>query len=294
MVDNILISIIIPTYNRAHIIGQTIKSLQNQIFKDYEIIVVDDGGKDNTKMVIEEYNDNRIRYYWKENAERGAARNFGAKLAKGKFLNFFDSDDIAYDNHLKTANDFISLNPSIVAFHTSYDWKDTNLKNIGSSVIHIGELNKKIYKNNICSCNNVFIRKQEFDNLKFSEERILSGTEDWLLWLQIACRYSFIGLKNVTSSIIQHDQRSMILASGDSTLARAIVLEHCIYNDEVLCNHHTIIKSAIAEVFFLSALFFSIEKKRTESIKFGLKALKLRPTIVFTKRTLAILKYLIF
>ena len=70
-------SIIIPTYNRAALIGKTLRSVQEQSFKSFEVIVVDDGGKDDTKEVLLGLEDDRICYYWKENGERGAARNFG-------------------------------------------------------------------------------------------------------------------------------------------------------------------------------------------------------------------------
>jgi glycosyltransferase involved in cell wall biosynthesis len=70
-----LFSIIIPTYNRADLIPETIRSVQNQTFKDWECIIVDDGSTDNTKSIIEDLikQDSRIKYVYQENAERSAA-----------------------------------------------------------------------------------------------------------------------------------------------------------------------------------------------------------------------------
>src|SRR5690554_6195096 len=96
-------SIVIPTYNRAEIIGETIQSVINQSFSDFELLIVDDGGTDETDKVVATFPDKRITYFKKENAERGAARNFGANKSKGKYLNFLDSDDLLYPNHLETA-----------------------------------------------------------------------------------------------------------------------------------------------------------------------------------------------
>src|SRR5688572_6318319 len=94
------ISVIIPCYNRASMIGKTIRSLQQQDYNDYEILVIDDGSTDNTEQVINEIADARTSYFKKLNEERAAARNYGAGLAKGSYLNFFDSDDLALPNHL--------------------------------------------------------------------------------------------------------------------------------------------------------------------------------------------------
>jgi glycosyltransferase involved in cell wall biosynthesis len=75
--DTPYFSIIIPSFNRAHLIGHTLQSVLNQTFTSFEVLVVDDGGTDGTKDVVEKLNNGRIRYYKKNNGERGAARNFG-------------------------------------------------------------------------------------------------------------------------------------------------------------------------------------------------------------------------
>ena len=74
---DLLFSVVIPTYNRAGLIGLTIRSFLEQDHKSFEILVVDDGGTDNTKEIISSFNDHRIQYLYKENGERGAARNWG-------------------------------------------------------------------------------------------------------------------------------------------------------------------------------------------------------------------------
>ena len=89
-----LFSIIIPSYNRAHIINRAIQGVLDQTFQDFEIIIIDDGSTDNTNSVIKVYfNDSRIKYLYQENAGVCSARNTGAKLAEGKFLIFLDTDD---------------------------------------------------------------------------------------------------------------------------------------------------------------------------------------------------------
>jgi glycosyltransferase involved in cell wall biosynthesis len=290
IIPEVLFTIIVPTYNREKLIGNTIKSLLGQTFKNYEIIVVDDGGNDGTKELIESFNNACISYYWKENGERGAARNYGARLAKGKYVNFFDSDDIAYKNHLQSAFNYIQLNNDAIIFHTSYDRMNSQMEKISPPVAHTGLLNEKILKNNILSCNNVFIRKQEFDLLKFSENKELSYGEDWLLWIRSSIRHPIIGLSNVTSAIIEHENRSMTKAFGRNVLKSANILTATLQQDRVPKN---IVGKVTAEMYFLASLYYSIERNKREAIKYFYNAFALRPTIIYNKRTLAILKYLI-
>jgi len=103
-------SIIIPTYNRAHTIRRPIDSILAQTFTDWELIIVDDGSTDNTKEIIDGYNDQRIRYVWQENQERSEARNHGISLAKGEWICFQDSDDEYFPDHLQILYDFINGN----------------------------------------------------------------------------------------------------------------------------------------------------------------------------------------
>lgn len=81
--DDPTVSIIIPTYNRARLIGRSIKSVLNQTYQDFEIIVVDDGSTDNTEEVVSSFNDERIRHIRHgENKGEAAARNTGIKAAR--------------------------------------------------------------------------------------------------------------------------------------------------------------------------------------------------------------------
>lgn len=92
--DLVYFSIIIPTYNRAWCIERAMKSVLAQDFRDWEMIIVDDGSTDNTKDIVEEYlSDSRIRYFYKENGGVGSARNLGMEQASGRYLMFLDSDD---------------------------------------------------------------------------------------------------------------------------------------------------------------------------------------------------------
>ena len=102
MENKLFFSVIIPSYNRANIIKNTIKSVQNQLFENWECLIIDDGSTDNTKEVIESISkeDKRVKYIYQLNAERSAARNLGIKNASGEYICFLDSDDFYLENHL--------------------------------------------------------------------------------------------------------------------------------------------------------------------------------------------------
>ncbi len=91
---NPTVSVIIPTYNRANLVSRAIKSVLNQTYQDFEIIVVDDCSEDNTEEIVKSFNDSRIRYIkHKKNKGGSAARNTGIKRARGKYIAFLDDDD---------------------------------------------------------------------------------------------------------------------------------------------------------------------------------------------------------
>jgi glycosyltransferase involved in cell wall biosynthesis len=91
---NPAVSIVLPTYNRASLLGRSIRSVLGQSYTDFELIVIDDGSTDETSGVVAGFRDRRIRYIpLSRNTGAGAARNVGIRMARGKFLAFQDSDD---------------------------------------------------------------------------------------------------------------------------------------------------------------------------------------------------------
>ena len=109
-----IFSIILPTFNRAHMIHEAIKSVFNQTYKNWELIIVDDGSTDKTKEVIDKYieKDKRVRYLYQKNKERSAARNNGIKNAKGDWICFLDSDDIYHTTHIEEFKNLIKQKDS--------------------------------------------------------------------------------------------------------------------------------------------------------------------------------------
>jgi len=139
MLKKPLISIIIPTYNRAHIISDTLNSIIAQSFTNWECIVVDDGSTDNTSEVLSSYikKDNRFRYYKRpENKQKGpcSCRNYGFEISKGDYINFFDSDDLlkpeAYE---KALGCFHEITDAVIMSSALTDFKTGKQININKT-----------------------------------------------------------------------------------------------------------------------------------------------------------------
>lgn len=110
---NVFVSIIMPTYNRGYLIQNAVNSVLEQTHSKWELIIVDDGSKDNTKEIIQKNADHRIRYIRYDN-NQGAnhARNVGLKEAKGDYICFLDSDSMLYENCLQKRISFINKTDS--------------------------------------------------------------------------------------------------------------------------------------------------------------------------------------
>ena len=114
-----LFSIVIPTFNRAHLLSRAIESILAQDFSDWELIVLDDGSSDNTGDIVRLFADVdlRITYHFSENQGAAAARNLGASFTSEKYITFLDSDDEYLPGHLGKRAEILSAQPAIELLH---------------------------------------------------------------------------------------------------------------------------------------------------------------------------------
>ena len=110
-------SIVIPLYNKESYIEKTLKSVLNQTFTHYEIIVINDGSTDDSEATVLEFNDKRIQLYNQKNQGAAVARNLGIEKAKYNYIAFLDADDLWMENHLETLKTLIQDFPSINRLH---------------------------------------------------------------------------------------------------------------------------------------------------------------------------------
>jgi glycosyltransferase involved in cell wall biosynthesis len=246
MVDDPFFSIVVPTYNRGHLIKKTLESLLNQAWSSYEIIVVDDGSTDNTEAMVSALNSPRIHYFKKENAERAAARNYGANKARGRYVNFFDSDDIALPNHLAEAYKVVAENQYPEWFHMGYAIVTPEEEIVKRVDAYKGSTLKAYFTNgNPLSCNGVFLRTDIIKKYNFNEVRQLSGSEDYELWYRLVARYPLHYSNVITSWVVDHESRSVRTMDATKLIARLNLLLHFLRQDDA-------IQSVFKEKFHIS------------------------------------------
>lgn len=287
-------SVIIPTYNRGKMILKTIDSVLNQLEQDFEILVVDDGSTDETKELIKPLKDKRLRYFFKENGERGAARNFGIKQALGHYVTFLDSDDLFYNDHLQVARSFIENNDTKVFFQ-QFEFtneKGTKSPNFEPSARVLNDLLVK--KGNFFACMGVFARREVLLENLFNEDRNLAGSEDYELWLRLAARYPIHYSDKVTSTLIFHEGRSVINVDKNQLIKRKELMLRYLFDDSMFAAKYGSHKSQIyADAYSYISLHLVLAKHYSEGLQFLLKSLGKSARTLFTKRTMAILKRLI-
>jgi len=286
-------SIIIPTYNRAHLIPKTLQSVLAQTDGDFECIIVDDGSTDNSQEVVEALGDARFRYFWKENAERGAARNYGAQQATGKWLNFVDSDDYLHPHHLEVARKNAEKHSDICLFHLGYDIR-VDHKVMLERTYYPAQVNDFIMKEWTLSCNGVFVPRELALQHPFEEDRRLAATEDSLLWIRMAARYPIYADNTITSSVIQHEERSMSTTVGEAFAEKTALFPKVLEADDVFMEKRgRFLPHIRSNLMLLTALYLALGKSKKKAFRYLMQALSIHPGWIFHRRFLGVCKHLL-
>jgi len=289
-------SIIIPTYNRADLIAKTIQSLLNQTYTAFEIIIIDDGSRDNTAEVVQAIRDDRIIYRRVENGERGRARNIGTLQAQGDYVTFIDSDDLTYPNHLAEAARLVEAHHAPEMLHLAYEMQDTTGKVLFRYNQRHGDLRPALLKGNLFSCIGVFLRQDIARAYLFEEDRQLAGTEDWHLWLRLAARFPIYYSNTVTACMINHESRSVLHFDKKQLLNRTNLLIKYLAQDSEFLKFFG--KKALerieAHMYTYIALHSVLARHNADGLQFLVKGIGRNPAELWQRRTLAILKYMAF
>lgn len=204
------VSVIIPFYNRINKLREAIDSVLGQTFRDYEIILIDDGSKVDAKRVINLSNP-KIHYYKQSNQGPASARNHGIQKSQGKYLAFLDSDDLFLPDKLKKQVKIMEQNPKVILSHTSYIvFDDKTGKDIG--VVNSGTFTGKVFPRIMVNCDiatpTVMLRKKSLNNLLFDESKKIG--EDVIFWSEIAKSSKIIGINQPLSRVRQNENSATI------------------------------------------------------------------------------------
>ena len=289
-------SIIIPTYNRAHIIARTIRSVLGQSFADFEIVVIDDGSTDGTGKEIAKIKDERIRYFFKTNEERSIARNTGAEKASGRYLIFLDSDDLMAADHLSEIDSYLgkhSYSPRFIFSGFAVRSPDGKLlyEHIQDGIF---KKEKLLYGNHL-GCSAVTVEAGLFRKHRFNTHPDLILFEDWELWLRLLSDEPLHCLPNGTITMVNHNSRS-VLTTPVKRFIRSV--EHFLESAEKnipMISASTRSRNTLAMgLHSYAALHIAMSghNKKT-AIHYLRKALAHDPRLLFRRRFAGIIKQLI-
>lgn len=194
MSKEVKVSVIIPTYNSAHFIVEAVDSVLAQTFTDFEVLVIDDGSKDNTKELLAEKYGDSIQYFYKDNGGVSKARNFGIEKAKGKYVAFLDSDDAWITEKLEKQISALEKNLENKACYSSFYLCDENLNptGINPSERKADVLTDLLLIGNVVATPSTVIAEKELFQQVGGFDYELSQCADWEMWIRLATKTEFI------------------------------------------------------------------------------------------------------
>lgn len=255
-----IVSVIVPCYNQGIFLEETLLSVLAQNFKNWECILVNDGSTDNTEEICQQYclQDNRFKYFYKENGGLSSSRNFGILKSFGKFILPLDSDD-------KIASNYFSLAVAILE-------NEPNVKIVYGRAKYFGKRKgewlledfsfEKLLATNLIYCSG-FYRRRDYNQTNGYNENMKFGFEDWDFWISI--------LEN-GGDVYKIDEIMFYYRIRHRSMARSLDTDKIKYLRIQLYNNHKIAYSRYLlnpiNSFEYASVFNSFE------YKFGQKLLK--------------------
>ncbi len=283
-----IISIIIPTYNHAQYLERCLKSVEAQTFKKYEILIIDNHSKDNTKKIIDNFSHLPIKYFLIHNYGIYAkSRNLGIKNSSGNIIAFLDSDDWWKENKLQEAYKLIQNGYDMI-YH---NLEVSNSKNKKKTYLK-GRILKEpkfkdliIHGNQICN-SSVVIKKKVLEKVNFINENYkMKAAEDYNTWIKVCLNNSNLLYLNKNLGFYQyHDEGGSRKNMANCTLIAIKEFKTLLSKNEF--------NSALSRIIYMNAKFLFMKKNYSKSnIKFklafsrgtGLIKLKSLFYIIFSK-----------
>ncbi len=192
-----LVSIVVPTYNCAAFLPSSIGSILAQTYDSYEIIVINDGSTDNTSEVLQPFMQ-KIRYIQLEQNRGGAAaRNIGIRSARGKYIAFFDADDLWLPEKLQTDIGYFNRYPDVsmvCSRHINMDEHGKVFDEAPGKQLPSGNVFSQLFsEQNFVITSSVTVRKEVFEAVGVFDEELVN-CQDWDLWLRIAFHFKVAGI----------------------------------------------------------------------------------------------------
>ena len=214
-----LVSVVMPTYRRAHLLPRSIDSILSQTFTDFELIIINDGSDDNTDQVINSYKDKRIRYYKNpQNKGISYSRNKGFNLARGKYIMIMDDDDISLPNRIKVQTTFLEKNPNIDVLAGQIEGFPLVPKTHDL-------IATELIQHNVIGNANIMYKKDFALKHNITYNQSLQLSEDWNYWLDMlfnGAKFNAIDDVVIKRDVFSHKYHSGNFEDGNVTIRKKV------------------------------------------------------------------------
>lgn len=211
------VSVIIPTYNREDFVEETIQSVLNQTYKDFEVIVVDDGSTDNTKKKLEKFN-SKIKLIEQKKSERAIARNNGVKNANGEYIAFLDSDDLWHKDKLEKQVEVLDKNKEYILIYCQCLRINENGLTIKPAKRQLngysGYVYEKLLMRNFITSPTPLVKKGYLEKINGFHTKYIPY-EDWEFWLRLSLLGKFYFIKEPLAYYRVHKSQSVKQAKAE-------------------------------------------------------------------------------
>ncbi len=275
-----LVSVVVPCYNQGHFLDETLQSVLDQSYSNWECIIVNDGSTDSTDRIAKNWvkRDNRFKYSYKENAGLSSARNTGIKVSKGEFILPLDSDDIIHESFLKKLVPELKNDETLAIVSCFSNFFIDNISNVVYKSKPSGSSYKNLlFENNLIATS--LFRKSCWQEVGGYDEKMKNGFEDWEFWVSITKRGHKYKIIEEFLFFYRRTQESMLA----NTLKN-----HRIANMEYVFEKHKDFykenyDNTIQYLFFLINMYHDSENKIKSSFEYKLGKMLSKPLKFFKK-----------
>ncbi len=232
-----LVSIIMPTFNRAYVIAEAIQSIVEQSYANWELFVCDDGSTDNTKAVVKQFEDSRVNYLQLQKANGAVARNFGLRAAQGKYIAYLDSDNIWHPQHLMLCVQNLEIENHVMCCYTGYIDTESQKTTLELKSLSCKAFNYyRLLDRNFIDLNSFVHHRKLYEWLGGFDET-LARLQDWDLVLRYLFLFQPLVLENFTVFYRRNVAWSQVTKLFMNLDIRSVVQKkmiHAIENDQTL------------------------------------------------------------
>jgi glycosyltransferase involved in cell wall biosynthesis len=217
--ESALVSVIIPTYNRAHLIGETLQSVLSQTYSHWELLIIDDGSTDKTQSAIAKYADSRIHYFrFEHSGFIGKIKNYGIRKSKGDLIAFLDSDDIWRADKLEFQVALFDKHPEAAFIFSNGDqFGEGAIMPPEKEELYVGNVFlPMLVQSRFCFFTpSLIFRKEVIDEIGLLDEKI-STTRDIHFFYRMSHKYTGIFTNQRLVKIRKHSQNTSAMANVES------------------------------------------------------------------------------